>query len=62
MNADIVSEIVSETVQLDEDHSELPQRAVDYINDGGGVRVGFLCESAAQQDRVTAALRKALEH
>ena len=57
----ILYEIAADIVQLDDDDSELPQRAADYINGGAGVRVGFLCASGAQQDRVAAALRKALE-
>ena len=62
LTSNIVCELVEDIVHLEEDDSDLPQRAVDYINGGVGVRVGFLCASTAQRDRIADALKKALEH
>ena len=52
LNSNIVCEIIEDIVQIDDDDSELPQRAVDYINGGAGVRVDFLCASTVQRDRI----------
>ena len=60
LTSNIICELVADIVHLNDDDS-LPQRAVDYTNDGVGVRVGFLCASTAQRDRITVALKKALE-
>jgi hypothetical protein len=55
-----VSELVEEIVRLDDDE-HVPERAVDYTSDGVGVRVGFLCATTAQRDRIAVALNKSLE-
>ena len=61
LDAEVVMELVEDIIHLDDDATELPSRTVDYINGGPGVRVGFLCASASQRDRVAIALKKALE-
>ena len=60
LTTNTVCDLVGESVHLDED-DYVPERAVDYTNDGVGVRVGFLCGSTAQRDRIAVALKKSLE-
>ena len=60
LTSNIVCELVGEIVHLDDD-DYVPQRVVDYTNDGVGVRVGFLCASTAQQDCIAVTLKKSLE-
>jgi hypothetical protein len=47
LTTNTVCDLIGESVHLDED-DYVPERAVDYTNDGVGVRVGFLCGSTAQ--------------